>query len=167
MAAVCRAVQAHVNCHCFSPYLPKQQPLFAGWVQWGARNTITNSTRRQSIISTLLTEALGTGGPAWLGLTPRDDSYFGASDMAAIGRMLLIAEEMAALEPASASSLATAANSLRTRLKAELDARLNSAGSSNNASLVYDTTWGGLLVYKDARYALEHNFGNRVYNDHH
>ncbi|KAG2453738.1 hypothetical protein HYH02_001949 [Chlamydomonas schloesseri] len=136
-------------------------------VGWGARNTITNSTRRQSIISTLLTEALGRGGPAWPGLTPRDDSYYGASDMAAISRMALIADEMAALEPASASSLATAASSLRARLKAVLDARLNAAGTANNASLVYDTTWGGLIVYKDARYDLEHNFGNRVYNDHH
>ena len=130
--------------------------------QWGARNTIADSTRRQSIISTLLAEAT-----SWPGLTPRDDSYYGASDMAAIGRMAIIADEMAALESASASSLAAAATSLRTKLKAALDARLNAAGTGNNASLVYDTTWGGLIVYKDARYSLEHNFGNRVYNDHH
>ncbi|KAG2445657.1 hypothetical protein HXX76_000266 [Chlamydomonas incerta] len=131
-------------------------------VGWGARNTIVDTTRRQSIVSALLTDA-----SSWAGLVARDDSYYGASDMAAIGRMAIIADEMAALEPASASSLAAAAASMRTKLKAALDARLNAAGTGNNASLVYDTTWGGLIVYKDARYSLEHNFGNRVYNDHH
>jgi hypothetical protein len=64
------------------------------------------------------------------------------------------------------AALPAAAASMRARLAALLDRRLLTT-PSQRASLVYDTTWGGLIGFGDAATGAENNCGNRAYSDHH
>ena len=91
--------------------------------------------------------------------------YYGASDLAALGWMIQIASELLAADPSN-TALSTALSTLRSRLQTRLNARLTT-NPAKSSSLVYDTTWGGLIGYGDASLNREQNFGNRLYNDHH
>jgi len=92
------------------------------------------------------------------------DPYGGGKELAALGRLVLIADEL--------GELATAA-SLRTRLGGLLDGWFSGLPSStpNAPGLVadplqYDVTWGG-VVSKTGMTDHNADFGNGWYNDHH
>ena len=74
------------------------------------------------------------------------DTYFGGKQMAAIGRLALIADEL------GETSLA---NTFRTKLKSYLEPWLKAGGK-----LVFDQTWGGVIDPNGP-------FGMNNYNDHH
>jgi endoglucanase Acf2 len=122
-------------------------------IGWNAPNGIQDPARRSAVIAQLMQDAA-----TWANSNQeRDDMYFGASDMAAIGRMAVIADELSAF---NATLTATAA-ALRSQLVARLNARL-ATNVSKLSSLVYDTTWGGIIGYGDASQYAEANFGNRL-----
>ncbi|KAG2482088.1 hypothetical protein HYH03_018963 [Edaphochlamys debaryana] len=135
---------------------------------WNAPYGIQNPSH----LNATCTQLLADSGGGWAGMAvTRDDMYFGASDLAALGRMALIADELAEAAPGRAMSctaaeLADRAASLRSLLKSRLSQRLVTTPAAA-ASLVYDTTWGGLVGYGDTANRRNYNFGNIAYNDHH
>ncbi|KAG2482089.1 hypothetical protein HYH03_018964, partial [Edaphochlamys debaryana] len=136
---------------------------------WNAPYGIQDGGKRNATCTQLLADS---GGGGWWGMDiSRDDMYFGASDLAALGRMALIADELAEAAPGRAMSctaaeLADRAASLRSLLKSRLSKRLVTTPTTSS-SLVYDTTWGGLVGYGDTANRRNYNFGNVAYNDHH
>ncbi len=119
---------------------------------WSNR-AIPDAARRSAIASQLISDAYG-----WTGsVADRDDMYYGASDLAALGSMISIATELLAVD--ANAGLASARGLLQSRLAFRLGERL--ATSARRSSLVYDTTWGGLIGYGDASTNREYNFGNR------
>lgn len=82
------------------------------------------------------------------------DPYFGGKELAKLGRLALIADELGEDQVAL---------QLRTRLKSELEPWLM---GTNGQALAYDRTWGGVLV-ADAVQDPGSAFGQGYYNDHH
>jgi endo-1,3(4)-beta-glucanase len=80
------------------------------------------------------------------------DAYFGGKQLAKLGRLALIADELGDTDAAAA---------LRARLEPLLAAWLD---GNNGNPLVYDTTWGGVVT---TGVPGEADFGQRHYNDHH
>ncbi len=78
-----------------------------------------------------------------------NDTYFGAKQLAAVGRMAVIADEL--------NETALAAN-YRTNLGNALHPWLN---ATNSDPLRYDETWGGVITTSGG------SFDQGVYNDHH
>ncbi|GIL47383.1 hypothetical protein Vafri_4213 [Volvox africanus] len=133
-------------------------------IAWNAPNGVSNATMRSAVIAALKTDA-----SSWQGRTPVVDSYFGSSDLAALGRMAVIADELSAAATTTATEandLRAVASSLRTLLRNYVSARIVT-NPGVEASLVYDTTWGGLILYRDAFTHTSNFFGNSEYNDHH
>lgn len=87
-------------------------------------------------------------------LPAAEDPYFFGKQVARLGRLALIADEL--------GDAATAAN-VRASMKAKLDPWL---AGKNASPLVYDTVWGGLC---STRGLADRNadFGGGWYNDHH
>ncbi|KXZ44666.1 hypothetical protein GPECTOR_64g85 [Gonium pectorale] len=179
---------AHHRTHLLAPALPSgnlvriddlrgelQHVLGSDWVlaydlpgiSWNAPNGISDASKRAAVVSALLTDVQAPN-PAnrWPGLNPAADPYFGSSDLAKMGQMALIAEELAAQSPADAPALQQAATKLRSTLRDRLNERLSTTPGIDS-SLVYDRTWGGIVTYKDASTRTNNYFGNLVYNDHH
>jgi len=77
------------------------------------------------------------------------DTYFGGKQLAAVGRMAVIADEL------NETALAT---SYRSTLAASLHPWLN---ATNSDPLRYDTSWGGVVSSSGG------SFGQGLYNDHH
>ncbi|EFJ51031.1 hypothetical protein VOLCADRAFT_88258 [Volvox carteri f. nagariensis] len=133
-------------------------------IGWNAPSGISNATMLSGVIAALKADAA-----SWQGRAPAADPYFGSSDLAALGRMAVIADELAAYSStplADASALRNAASSLRSLLTTHVNARITTNPAAE-ASLVYDTTWGGLITYRDATEHKSLYFGNSEYNDHH
>jgi endo-1,3(4)-beta-glucanase len=82
------------------------------------------------------------------------DTYFGGKQLAKLGRLALIADELGELGLAA---------TYRENLKSALQPWLNGV---NPVPLVYDTTWGG-LVASNAISNPGAGFGQGYYNDHH
>ena len=82
------------------------------------------------------------------------DPYFGGKELAKLGRLALIADELGEDQVAL---------QLRTRLKSEIEPWLT---GTNSQALAYDRTWGGVLV-ADAIQDPGSAFGQGYYNDHH
>ncbi len=82
------------------------------------------------------------------------DPYFGGKQFSALARLALIADELN--EPALASQY-------RTALGSGLEERL---AGQNGDPLVYDQTWGGLVISSGLNNAAA-AFGQGYYNDHH
>lgn len=106
-------------------------------ITWGAPRSI-DSDKIEAVREALKND-IGKGVEA-------DDTYFGGKQMAAIGRLALIADELGETD---------LANTYRTNLKRYLEPWLKSGGK-----LVYDQTWGGVID-------LDGGFGMNYYNDHH
>merc|ERR1711936_1019018 len=83
-----------------------------------------------------------------------DDPYFGGKQMAVLGRLALIADELGEAELAQQA---------RDRVKPILEGWL---GGTNGNTLLYDNTWGG-VVSSCGLYDQGCDFGNGMYNDHH
>ncbi len=127
---------------------------------------VPTAARRDAVAEQLLRDATQWQGIAVEKCNP-NSIYFGGGDMAAVGRMALIADQLAAQTGSSqqqADLVATAAN-LRDKLRSYLRPRIRS-NAAVLASVAYDTTWGGLIPYVDALGDTETQFGNRAYNDH-
>ena len=77
------------------------------------------------------------------------DTYFGGKQLAAVGRMAVIADEL------NETALAT---SYRSTLAASLHPWLD---ATNSDPLRYDTSWGGVVSSSGG------SFGQGLYNDHH
>lgn len=133
-------------------------------ITWHAPNSVSNPEKRSVIISTLKDDAA-----KWQGRLPRSDPYFGNSDLAAIGQMALIADDLGAaagITAGEAADLRIVAASLRSILTTHITNRLTT-NTAVDGSLVYDNTWGGLITYRDASSHTNNYFGNNEYNDHH
>ncbi|MEN0062790.1 MAG: glycosyl hydrolase, partial [Myxococcota bacterium] len=92
-------------------------------------------------------------GDTGLGV-PSQDPYFGGKELARLGRLALIADELGE---------ASLADQYRTNLRGALEPWLD---GTNSDPLVYDTTWGGVVVAS----GLDNPgaaFGQGYYNDHH
>jgi hypothetical protein len=135
-------------------------------IGWEAPHGVSDPAMRAAVITALKADAAG-----WQGRFPAADPYFGSSDLAALGRMAVIADELAATSPGGdtgeeAAELRSVAASLRALLEPHLNGRLVT-NPLVEASLVYDMTWGGAITYHDASTHTSAYFGNSVYNDHH
>ena len=82
------------------------------------------------------------------------DPYFGGKQFAALGRLALIADEL---------NETALANQVRNNLGNALQNRL---AGQNGDPLVYDQTWGGLVIQSGLNNAGA-AFGQGYYNDHH
>jgi hypothetical protein len=126
-------------------------------IGWNAPNGIQDPAKQRVVAQQVVEDAA-----AWpTSNANRDDMYFGASDMAAMGRMAVIADELSAFAAPGDTSLSSAAGTLRGILRSRLNACL-STNATRLSSLVYDTTWGGLIGYGDVSRNTDDNFGNRL-----
>ena len=82
-----------------------------------------------------------------------DDTYFGGKQMAALGRLALIADELGETD---------LAGQYRDNLLKAMESWLN----PSTGKLVYDQTWGG-IVDQNGINDPGANFGMGFYNDHH
>lgn len=115
-------------------------------ISWFARNPIP-SDKQASILSALQNDQASINVSA-------SDPYFFGKDIARVGRLALIADEL------GQTSIAT---SLRTTMKSYIEPWLN---GKNDDTLMYDTTWGGICS-KNGLANQGADFGNGIYNDHH
>ncbi len=123
-------------------------------IGWNAPSGIQDPARRSAVIAQLMQDAA-----TWATTNAdRDDMYFGASDIGAIGRMAVIADELSAFN----ATLTSVADNLRTILASRLNLRLGT-NQARLSSHVYDTTWGGIIGYGDSAFNQDQNFGNRRY----
>ena len=114
-------------------------------VTWGAPRPIAPD-KEPAVRAALLAD---TGTPV-----QAPDPYFGGKELAKLGRLALIADE---LEEQGAADL------VRTRLEAALEPWLT---GTNSQPLAFDRTWGGVVV-ADAVNDPGLAFGQGYYNDHH
>ena len=98
--------------------------------------------------------AIKKGGTERWNKTDKSDAYWAGKRMAMYARLALVAEEVG-MEKEQKEAVALAAAALEPWLK-----------GSNKNPLVYDTTWGGLVLQSGLSDPYV-NFGNTYYNDHH
>ena len=114
-------------------------------IAWGAPSGI--DPNRVAAIRTQLGADINTQVQA-------TDPYFAGKQLAALGRLALIADEVGE---------AGHAQTYRNRLKNSLQPWLD---GTNPSRLVYDQTWGGIIAENGANNPSA-NFGQGYYNDHH
>lgn len=114
-------------------------------IGWNAANPIAPAFEQD--VRTALAQDVGFGVTA-------GDPYFGGKQFSALARLALIADELN--EPALASQY-------RNTLGSALQQRL---AGQNGDPLVYDQTWGGLVISSGINNAGA-AFGQGYYNDHH
>ena len=114
-------------------------------IGWNAANPIAPAYEQQ--VRNALAQDVGFGVTA-------GDPYFGGKQFSALARLALIADELN--EPALASQY-------RNTLSSALEQRL---AGQNGDPLVYDQTWGGLVISSGINNAGA-AFGQGYYNDHH
>jgi endo-1,3(4)-beta-glucanase len=112
---------------------------------WGAPRPI-DPARREAVRAALAADRNAQ--------TAAQDPYFYGKQIAKLGRLALIADELG--EAATASAI-------RDRMKGSLDPWLE---GRNADPLVYDRTWGG-IVRRGAASNAGADFGMGFYNDHH
>lgn len=120
-----------------------RQPIVP--TSWGAPRPV-EASKREAVRAALMADQAAQ--PA------AQDPYFYGKQIAKLGRLALIADELGETSTAAA---------IRGRMKASLDPWLD---GRNGDPLVYDTTWGG-VVRRGAVANSGADFGMGYYNDHH
>lgn len=114
-------------------------------ISWNMKNTI-DPTKQNDILNALNAESLSAPGAG--------DPYFFGKQIARLGRLALIADQL---------GQTTKAATIRTNMKTYINPWLN---HSNGNELQYDETWGGICSEAGLADGGA-DFGNGTYNDHH